>query len=61
MGKEYYSPNNLIRSSIAASKFFQSNDNGSNTMRMTSAILTACLALTACAGAPPPAALDGTT
>lgn len=30
-------------------------------MRVTSAILTACLALTACAGAPPPATLDGTT
>lgn len=30
-------------------------------MRMTSAILTTCLALTACAGTPPPAALDGTT
>lgn len=30
-------------------------------MRMTSAILTTCLALTACAGAPPPATLDGTT
>lgn len=29
-------------------------------MRMTSAILTTCLALTACAGAPPPATLDGT-
>jgi len=29
-------------------------------MRMTSAILTTCLALTGCAGAPPPATLDGT-
>ena len=30
-------------------------------MRVTSAILTACLALTACASTPPPAALEGTT
>ena len=30
-------------------------------MRVTSAILMACLCLTACAGAPPPATLDGTT
>lgn len=30
-------------------------------MRVTSAMLTVCLALTACAGAPPPATLDGTT